>query len=101
MSAALAGSAPPATQSPSAFRDRLTTLPFKIAYETYVDNNWEIFVMNPDGSGQVNLTNTPKFGTPTTSASSGTFMQITSTLSNNSTAVSLERQFRFGLRLQF
>jgi hypothetical protein len=48
-----------------------------------------------------NLTNTPKFGNPTNSASSGTFMQITSTLSNNSTAVSLERQFRFGLRLQF
>lgn len=48
-----------------------------------------------------NLTNTPKFGNPTASVSSGTFMQITSTLSNNSTAVSLERQFRFGLRLTF
>jgi len=48
-----------------------------------------------------NLTNTPKFGNPDGNASNGTFMQITSTLSNNSTAVSLERQFRFGLRLQF
>ena len=48
-----------------------------------------------------NLTNTPKFGNPTNSVSSGTFMQITNTLSSNSTAVSLERQFRFGLRLQF
>jgi Carboxypeptidase regulatory-like domain/TonB dependent receptor len=48
-----------------------------------------------------NLTNTPKFGNPTTSVSSGTFMQITNTLSSNSTAVPLERQFRFGLRLQF
>ncbi len=48
-----------------------------------------------------NLTNTPKFGNPTNSVNSGTFMQITSTLSSNSTAVSLERQFRFGLRLQF
>ena len=40
-------------------RDRLTPLPFKIAYETYVDGNWEIFVMNPDGSDPVNLTKTP------------------------------------------
>ena len=35
-------------------------LPFKIAYESYVNNNWEIFVMNPDGSEPVNLTNTPE-----------------------------------------
>jgi hypothetical protein len=48
-----------------------------------------------------NLTNTPKFGNPTSDRSSGTFMQINNTLSSNSTAVSLERQFRFGLRLQF
>jgi hypothetical protein len=48
-----------------------------------------------------NLTNTPKFGNPSATAGTGTFMQITSTLSNNSTAVSLERQFRFGLRIQF
>lgn len=48
-----------------------------------------------------NLTNTPKFPNPDASRSSGTFMQITNTLSPNSTAVSLERQFRFGLRLQF
>ncbi|HEV8543347.1 MAG TPA: hypothetical protein VGR78_13210 [Verrucomicrobiae bacterium] len=42
-----------------AFRDQLKTVPFKIAYETYVDNNWEIFVMNADGSNQINLTKTP------------------------------------------
>ncbi len=47
-----------------------------------------------------NLTNTPKFSNPSASVSSGTFMQITSTLSN-STAVNTERQFRFGLRLTF
>src|SRR5690242_8237115 len=41
------------------FRERLKETPFKIAYETYVDNNWEIFVMNPDGSNPVNLTKTP------------------------------------------
>ncbi len=28
----------------------------KIVYETYVDNNWELFVMNADGSNPVNLT---------------------------------------------
>ncbi|MBI3852420.1 MAG: PD40 domain-containing protein [Verrucomicrobia bacterium] len=38
---------------------RLQQTPFKIAYETYVDNNWEIFVMNADGSNPVNLTHTP------------------------------------------
>ena len=48
-----------------------------------------------------NLTNTPKFGNPSATAGTSTFMQITSTLSNNSTAVSLERQFRFGLRVVF
>jgi Tol biopolymer transport system component len=32
---------------------------FKIAHECYVDNNWEIFLMNGDGSDAVNLTKTP------------------------------------------
>jgi Tol biopolymer transport system component len=41
-------------------RERLKQTPFKIAYETYVDGNWEIFVMNADGSKPVNLTKTPK-----------------------------------------
>src|SRR5947209_2602883 len=40
------------------FRDQLKALPFKIAYECYVNNNWEIFVMNADGSGATNLTQT-------------------------------------------
>src|SRR5437867_7795567 len=40
-------------------RERLGSLPFKIAYETYVNDNWEIFVMNADGSNPVNLTQTP------------------------------------------
>ena len=40
--------------------DRLKTLPFKIAYECYTNGNWEIFVMNADGSDPVNLTDTPK-----------------------------------------
>lgn len=41
-------------------RERLKATPFKIAYECYVDGNWEIFVANADGSGIVNLTNTQK-----------------------------------------
>jgi len=40
------------------FRDRLAASSFKIAYECYVDNNWEIFAMNADGSQPVNLTRT-------------------------------------------
>ncbi len=42
------------------FQERLQKLPFKIAYESYVDGNWDIFVMNADGSHPVNLTHTPK-----------------------------------------
>src|SRR6266436_2484921 len=41
-------------------QQQLKALPFKIAYESYVNDNWEIFVMNPDGSNPVNLTRTPK-----------------------------------------
>ena len=48
-----------ASDPESSLRERLKSSPFKIAYETYVDNNWEIFVVNPDGSNPVNLTKTP------------------------------------------
>ncbi len=41
-------------------RDRLKSSAYKIAYECYIDGNWEIFVSNADGSVPVNLTNTPK-----------------------------------------
>ena len=40
-------------------RERLSAVPFKIAYECYVHDNWEIFVMRADGSEPVNLTQTP------------------------------------------
>jgi len=43
----------------SSLSAQLKEQPFKIAYESYVDNNWEIFVMNADGSNPVNLTKTP------------------------------------------
>jgi TolB protein len=41
-------------------REQLQETPFKIAHESYVNDNWEIFVMNADGSHPVNLTHTPK-----------------------------------------
>ncbi len=41
----------------------LREVPFKIVYETYRKTNgkenWELYVVNADGSGAVNLTNTP------------------------------------------
>jgi len=46
-------------QAQTTFREKLKASPFKIAYERYVNDNWEIFVMNADGSEPVNLTNTP------------------------------------------
>ncbi len=44
----------------NSFAERLKALPFKIAYECYVSNNWEIFVVNADGANAVNLTRTPE-----------------------------------------
>ncbi|MCD6508720.1 PD40 domain-containing protein [Candidatus Poribacteria bacterium] len=38
---------------------KLGEIPYKIVYETYRDNNWEIFMMNADGSNPINLTHTP------------------------------------------
>lgn len=45
--------------SATPLREALKVSGFKIAYECYVNNNWEIFVMNADGSNPVNLTQTP------------------------------------------
>jgi len=33
--------------------------PHKIVFDSYVDDNWELFVINADGSGRKKLTNTP------------------------------------------
>ncbi len=41
-------------------REELKALPFKIAYESYVNGNSDLYVMNADGSNPVNLTRTPK-----------------------------------------
>src|SRR3954468_21155205 len=43
----------------NSLRDELKKENAKIVYESYVDNNWELFVMNADGSNPVNLTATP------------------------------------------
>ena len=48
-----------ATAAQAPVREQLKSVPFKIAYETYVNSNWEIFVMNADGSYALNLTQTP------------------------------------------
>src|SRR6266478_4680209 len=53
-------SAAPSTEVQAPLQQTLKSLPFKIAYECYVNDNWEIFVMDPDGSGAVNLTHTPE-----------------------------------------
>ena len=41
----------------------LAAIPFKLVYETYRPTNgkenWELFMMNADGSNPVNLTSTP------------------------------------------
>jgi Tol biopolymer transport system component len=47
-------------EAQTSLRERLKASSFKLAYECYVDDNWEIFVMNADGSAPENLTQTPK-----------------------------------------
>src|SRR5436190_22565806 len=49
-----------AADAQAPIRERLGRVPFKIAYESYVNDNWEIFVINADGSNPVNLTRSPK-----------------------------------------
>jgi hypothetical protein len=44
----------------TSLKEQLQTAPFKIAYECYLNDNWELFVMNADGSNPINLTQTPK-----------------------------------------
>ncbi len=41
-----------------ALKTELRSSPHKIVFESYVNDNWELFVMNADGSGRKNLTNT-------------------------------------------
>jgi hypothetical protein len=57
IASAAPGGEAPATTPP--LENRLKATPFKIAYESYVDGNSDIFLMNADGSNKVNLTHTP------------------------------------------
>ena len=52
-----AGCSPTLAADP--LKAQLDRSPFKIAYESYVDGNWEIFVCDANGSNAVNLTRTP------------------------------------------
>ena len=40
-------------------REELKSVPCKIVFESYRDNNWELCQVNADGSGLANLTRTP------------------------------------------
>jgi TolB protein len=39
---------------------KLKEIPFKIVYESYHKNNWELYLINADGSNPVNLTRTSR-----------------------------------------
>ncbi len=47
------------SHSTGALAKKLKSVRMKVAWECYVNGNWEIFVANADGSKPVNLTNTP------------------------------------------
>ena len=47
------------TQSEEALRNELGDCSDKILFEAYAEDNWELFLMNADGTGIQNLTNTP------------------------------------------
>ena len=47
------------TDKQTELQAKLKKLPFKIVYESYRGKDWELFLMNADGSAGVNLTNTP------------------------------------------
>lgn len=60
MGAVLLLTLPTLAHGQTPLRARLKATPFKIAYECYVEGNWEIFVANADGSEAMNLTRTPR-----------------------------------------
>ena len=59
LAAPLLASRPARAAESLSLRQRLQHTPFKIAYESYVNDNWEIFVMEADGTHPLNLTRTP------------------------------------------
>ncbi len=50
---------PTGNRAEAPLKRHLKSLPFKIAWEGYVNGSWDIFVMNADGSHKVNLTKSP------------------------------------------
>src|SRR5438132_13839366 len=48
----------PAPEPSKDLLQELTHYPHKIVYETNRDGNWELYLVNADGSNPVNLTNT-------------------------------------------
>jgi len=50
---------PARAESTGPLAERLKETPYKIAYESYANGNSDIWVMNADGSGKVNLTHSP------------------------------------------
>jgi Tol biopolymer transport system component len=46
-------------QNDQSFQAELKKIANKIVYETFNNNNWELFMVNADGSNPVNLTKTP------------------------------------------
>jgi len=46
------------SMSESELREQLRAVPHQILYETYVKDNWELFIMNADGGDKRNLTHT-------------------------------------------
>jgi Tol biopolymer transport system component len=50
----------PASTAAADLREELKQVPFKIVFESYQDDNFELMMVNADGSQPVNLTKTPK-----------------------------------------
>jgi len=48
-----------AADGAAGLREELKHLPYRIVYESWRDNNWELFQVDADGSHPVNLTKTP------------------------------------------
>ena len=43
-----------------ALKEELKQLPYRIMFETYQDNNWELYTIHADGSDMTNYTRTPQ-----------------------------------------
>jgi TolB protein len=54
------GTAAAAAAEAADLKKELQALPYQIVYETWRDNNWELFQVNADGSNPLNLTRTPE-----------------------------------------